>query len=132
MAKQIKQGEEARKALCAGIDTLADTVKITLGPKGRNVVLSKKFGAPVITNDGVTIAKEIELKDDDEDNYQPGKFRDEDDDYYGYDAGGESDFAAAGYTLKEGSDDDDLAAADAEELDDSDDFSDDYSDEDMD
>ena len=63
MAKQIKQGEEARKALCAGIDTLADTVKITLGPKGRNVVLSKKFGAPVITNDGVTIAKEIELKD---------------------------------------------------------------------
>ena len=55
---------------------------------------------------------EIELKDDDEDNYQPGKFRDEDDDYYGYDAGGESDFAAAGYTLKEGSDDDDLAAAD--------------------
>ena len=61
-----------------------------------------------------------------------GKFRDEDDDYYGYDAGGESDFAAAGYTLKEGSDDDDLAAADAEELDDSDDFSDDYSDEDMD
>ena len=75
---------------------------------------------------------EIELKDDDEDNYQPGKFRDEDDDYYGYDAGGESDFAAAGCTLKEGSDDDDLAAADAEELDDSDDFSDDYSDEDMD
>ena len=75
---------------------------------------------------------EIELKDDDEDNYQPGKFRDEDDDYYGYDAGGESDFAAAGYTLKEGSDDDDQAAADAEELDDSDDFSDDYSDEDMD
>ena len=66
------------------------------------------------------------------DSYQPGKFRDEDDDYYGYDAGGESDFAAAGYTLKEGSDDDDLAAADAEELDDSDDFSDDYSDEDMD
>ena len=63
MAKQIKQGEEARKALCAGIDTLADTVKITLGPKGRNVVLSKKFGSPLITNDGVTIAKEIELKD---------------------------------------------------------------------
>ena len=59
MAKQIKQGEDARKALCAGIDTLANTVKITLGPKGRNVVLSKKFGAPVITNDGVTIAKEI-------------------------------------------------------------------------
>ena len=64
MAKQIKQGEEARKALCAGIDTLADTVKITLGPKGRNVVLSKKFGSPLITNDGVTIAKEIELKDE--------------------------------------------------------------------
>ena len=63
MAKQIKQGEDARKALCAGIDTLANTVKITLGPKGRNVVLSKKFGAPVITNDGVTIAKEIELED---------------------------------------------------------------------
>ena len=57
MAKQIKQGEDARKALCAGIDTLANTVKITLGPKGRNVVLGKKFGAPVITNDGVTIAK---------------------------------------------------------------------------
>ena len=63
MAKQIKQGEDARKALCAGIDTLANTVKITLGPKGRNVVLDKKYGAPVITNDGVTIAKEIELKD---------------------------------------------------------------------
>ena len=63
MAKQIKQGEDARKALCAGIDTLANTVKITLGPKGRNVVLGKKFGAPVITNDGVTIAKEIELED---------------------------------------------------------------------
>ena len=63
MAKQIKQGEEARKALCAGIDTLANTVKITLGPKGRNVVLDKKYGAPVITNDGVTIAKEIELPD---------------------------------------------------------------------
>lgn len=63
MAKQLKQGEEARKALCAGIDTLADTVKITLGPKGRNVVIGKKFGAPMITNDGVTIAKEIELQD---------------------------------------------------------------------
>ena len=57
MAKQIKQGEDARKALCAGIDTLANTVKITLGPKGRNVVLDKKYGAPVITNDGVTIAR---------------------------------------------------------------------------
>ncbi len=64
MAKQIKQGEDARKALCAGIDQLANTVKVTLGPKGRNVVLSKKFGSPLITNDGVTIAKEIELKDE--------------------------------------------------------------------
>ena len=63
MAKQILHGEEARKALCNGIDTLADTVKITLGPKGRNVVLGKKFGSPVITNDGFTIAKEIEIKD---------------------------------------------------------------------
>ena len=63
MAKQLLMGEEARKALKAGIDQLADTVKITLGPKGRNVVLAKKFGSPVITNDGVTIAKEIELKD---------------------------------------------------------------------
>jgi len=63
MAKQILHGEAARKALCAGIDTLADTVKITLGPKGRNVVLGKKYGSPVITNDGVTIAKEIEIKD---------------------------------------------------------------------
>ena len=62
MAKQIKYGEEARKALQAGIDSLADTVKITLGPKGRNVVLDKKFGAPLITNDGVTIAKEVELE----------------------------------------------------------------------
>ncbi|MEG0484637.1 MAG: chaperonin GroEL, partial [Oscillospiraceae bacterium] len=63
MAKQLMNGEDARKALISGIDKLADTVKITLGPKGRNVVLGKKFGAPVITNDGVTIAKEIELKD---------------------------------------------------------------------
>ena len=63
MAKQIIYGEEARKALKAGVDQLADTVKITLGPKGRNVVLDKKFGAPLITNDGVTIAKEIELDD---------------------------------------------------------------------
>ena len=62
MAKQIIYGEEARKALQTGIDKLADTVKITLGPKGRNVVLDKKFGAPLITNDGVTIAKEIELE----------------------------------------------------------------------
>ena len=63
MAKQIAYGEEARKALQSGIDKLADTVKITLGPKGRNVVIDKKFGAPLITNDGVTIAKEIELED---------------------------------------------------------------------
>ena len=61
MAKQVIYGEEARKSLQNGIDKLADTVKITLGPKGRNVVLDKKFGAPLITNDGVTIAKEIEL-----------------------------------------------------------------------
>ncbi len=63
MAKQIVYGEDARKALQAGIDQLADTVKITLGPKGRNVVLDKKYGAPLITNDGVTIAKDIELDD---------------------------------------------------------------------
>ena len=63
MSKVIAYGEEARKSLQRGIDQLADTVKITLGPKGRNVVLGKKFGSPVITNDGVTIAKEIELKD---------------------------------------------------------------------
>ena len=63
MAKQIVYGEEARKALLSGIDQLANTVKVTLGPKGRNVVLGKKFGSPLITNDGVTIAKEIELDD---------------------------------------------------------------------
>ena len=63
MSKLIKSGEEARKALEVGVNTLADTVKVTLGPKGRNVVLDKKFGAPLITNDGVTIAKEIELED---------------------------------------------------------------------
>ncbi len=63
MAKQILYGEEARRALEAGVNKLADTVKITLGPKGRNVVLDKKFGSPLITNDGVTIAKEIELED---------------------------------------------------------------------
>ena len=63
MAKQILFGEEARKALQSGVDQLANTVKITLGPRGRNVVLDKKFGAPLITNDGVTIAKEIELDD---------------------------------------------------------------------
>ncbi len=63
MAKQILFNEEARRALLKGVDTLADAVKVTLGPKGRNVVLDKKFGAPTITNDGVTIAREIELKD---------------------------------------------------------------------
>ena len=63
MAKEIAYGEEARKSLLEGINKLADTVKITLGPKGRNVVLDKKFGAPLITNDGVTIAKEVELED---------------------------------------------------------------------
>ncbi|WP_302619765.1 chaperonin GroEL [uncultured Oscillibacter sp.] len=63
MSKLIKRGEDARKALETGVNTLADTVKITLGPKGRNVVLDKKYGAPLITNDGVTIAKEIELDD---------------------------------------------------------------------
>ena len=63
MAKEIKYGAEARKALGAGVDKLANTVKVTLGPKGRNVVLDKSFGAPLITNDGVTIAKEIELED---------------------------------------------------------------------
>ena len=62
MAKEILYGIEARNALCRGIDKLANTVKITMGPKGRNVVLDKKFGAPLITNDGVTIAKEIELE----------------------------------------------------------------------
>jgi len=64
MAKQIKFGEDARRALERGVNQLADTVKITLGPKGRNVVLDKKFGSPLITNDGVTIAKEIELEDE--------------------------------------------------------------------
>ena len=63
MAKQLKYGEDARRALERGVNALADTVKITLGPKGRNVVLDKKYGAPLITNDGVTIAKEIELED---------------------------------------------------------------------
>ena len=63
MAKEIKFGEEARKALESGVNKLADTVKVTLGPKGRNVVLDKKFGSPLITNDGVTIAKEVELED---------------------------------------------------------------------
>ena len=63
MAKMIVYGEEARKKLQAGIDHLADTVKVTLGPKGRNVVLGRKFGAPLVTNDGVTIAKDVELED---------------------------------------------------------------------
>ena len=63
MAKEIKYGSEARAALEKGVNQLADTVKVTLGPKGRNVVLDKSFGAPLITNDGVTIAKEIELED---------------------------------------------------------------------
>ena len=63
MAKELYYGEDARKKLMEGVDKLADTVKITLGPKGRNVLLDKKFGAPMITNDGVTIAKEIELED---------------------------------------------------------------------
>ena len=63
MSKMIKRGDEARKALEAGVNQLADTVKVTLGPKGRNVVLDKKFGTPLITNDGVSIAKEIELDD---------------------------------------------------------------------
>src|SRR5213596_2812221 len=62
-AKVLKFGEEARRALEAGVDKLADAVKVTLGPKGRNVVLEKKFGAPTITNDGVSIAREIELDD---------------------------------------------------------------------
>ena len=64
MAKEILYGAAARDALCKGIDKLANTVKITLGPKGRNVVLDKKYGAPLITNDGVTIAKEIELENE--------------------------------------------------------------------
>ena len=63
MSKEIKFGEEARRRLLEGVNKLADTVKVTLGPKGRNVVLDKNFGAPLITNDGVTIAKEIELSD---------------------------------------------------------------------
>lgn len=63
MAKEIKYGAEARSALESGVNQLANTVRVTLGPKGRNVVLDKSFGAPLITNDGVTIAKEIELED---------------------------------------------------------------------
>ena len=63
MSKEIKFGEDARKSLLNGVNQLADTVKVTLGPKGRNVVLDKEYGSPLITNDGVTIAKEIELPD---------------------------------------------------------------------
>ena len=63
MAKDIKFSSDARAAMVRGVDTLADTVKVTLGPKGRNVVLEKAFGSPLITNDGVTIAKEIALED---------------------------------------------------------------------
>ena len=63
MAKQMKFSDDARQKLLMGVEKLADSVKVTLGPKGRNVVLEKKYGAPMITNDGVTIAKEIELKD---------------------------------------------------------------------
>src|SRR5690625_1134226 len=63
MAKEIKFNEDARKAMLRGVNKLADSVKVTLGPKGRNVVLDKSFGSPLITNDGVTIAKEIELED---------------------------------------------------------------------
>ena len=63
MAKEIFYGDEARKKLANGVDQLANTVKITLGPKGRNVLLNKSFGSPLITNDGVTIAMEIELED---------------------------------------------------------------------
>lgn len=63
MAKQMLFSHEARTALKAGVDKLADAVKVTLGPRGRNVVLDKKFGSPIITNDGVSIAKEIELED---------------------------------------------------------------------
>ncbi len=63
MAKTLLFGEEARRSMQAGVDKLANTVKVTLGPKGRNVILDKKFGSPLITNDGVTIAREIELED---------------------------------------------------------------------
>ena len=63
MTKELKSGEEARQKILEGVNKLADTVKITLGPKGRNVILDKSFGTPLITNDGVTIAKEIELED---------------------------------------------------------------------
>ena len=67
MAKEIILGKEARDKMLAGVDELADTVKLTLGPKGRNVVLDKGYGSPLITNDGVTIAREIELLDENQD-----------------------------------------------------------------
>ena len=70
-AKQIVYGENARQAILRGVNQLADAVKVTLGPKGRNVVLEKKFGGPTITKDGVTVAKEIELKDPDVYKRQP-------------------------------------------------------------
>ena len=63
MAKIVKYSRDARQAILKGVDTLADSVKVTLGPKGRNVILDKSYGSPLITNDGVTIAKEIELED---------------------------------------------------------------------
>src|SRR3569623_1356958 len=63
MAKQILHGEDSRQSILRGVNVLADAVKVTLGPKGRNVVIEKKFGSPLITKDGVTVAKEIELKD---------------------------------------------------------------------
>src|ERR1700749_831881 len=63
MAKQVVHGEESRQAILRGVNILADAVKVTLGPKGRNVVIEKKFGSPTITKDGVTVAKEIDLKD---------------------------------------------------------------------
>ena len=77
MAKEIKFGAEARAALEAGVNKLAETVRVTLGPKGRNVVLDKPYGAPLITNDGVTIAKEIELEDKSDTRIMIEKFVDE-------------------------------------------------------
>src|SRR6201988_3009647 len=71
MAKHIVHGEESRQAILRGVNLLADAVKVTLGPKGRNVVIEKKFGSPTITKDGVTVAKEIELKDSPENNGAP-------------------------------------------------------------
>ena len=74
MAKEIKYSTDARNAMAAGVDKLANTVKVTLGPKGRNVVLDRKFTAPLITNDGVTIARDIELEDPYENNEMAGVF----------------------------------------------------------